>query len=66
MKDILPGLKTKITGWVMALIPVAGMLGYQISPEATGQWIEDSAEWIAGGYVLFGAAVHWFRNLANQ
>lgn len=65
-KGVLPGLKTKITAWVMALAPAAAMLGYDINPEAVADFIEQFSGWIAAGYALLGAAAHYFRNLAGK
>lgn len=66
MKNILPGLKTKISSWTLALAPVAAMLGYNIEPEAVGKFLDDFQVWIASGSLLIGAAAHYFRNLANK
>lgn len=66
MKNILPGLKTKINGWVMALVPVAAMMGWQIDADVIIKLVDDFSGWIASGYLLFGAANHYFRNLANK
>ena len=65
MKDILSGYKTIITGWIMAIIPIAGMIGYEIDPGAVSIWLDEWYRWLAGGYVLLGAAVHWFRSLVD-
>jgi len=61
----LDGYKTIVIGWVTALIPIAGMLGYTIDPEAVTQFINDSWAWIAAGQVGLGAAIQWARNLSK-
>ena len=66
MKDILPGLKTKITGWVVALAPVAALVGFEFDPAQVSQFVEDFFAWIAAGYALAGAAIHFFRDLADK
>jgi hypothetical protein len=63
---MLKGYRTKITGWVMALAPVAAMLGYNVKPEVIGPLLEDSEVWITTGYALGGALVHYFRGLADR
>lgn len=66
MKNILPGLKTKITAWIMALGPVAALIGIEIDPVTVTAFVDDFSGWIASGYVLLGAAAHWFRDLADS
>ncbi len=66
MKDVLPGLKTKINGWVMALIPIASMMGYEFDPEATKEFMEQFWGWLAAGQVGLAALNVKFRNLANK
>lgn len=62
---MLEGYRTKITGWVMAIIPILAMVGIQVDPVAVTQFINDFSAWIGAGYALGGYAVHYFRNLAK-
>jgi hypothetical protein len=64
MKDILPGLKTKINGWIMAILPIIAMIGIEIDPATVQAFLQEFWIWIAGGYALLGSFNHWFRNLA--
>jgi len=66
MKDILAGYKTKTTGWILAAIPIAGMMGYDIDPEAVQLFLERFWGWVAAGFAGLGALNHWFRNLADK
>ena len=66
MKDILPGLKTKINGWIMAVLPILAMLGLQLDPDTVQQFLNDFWAWIAAGYGILGGANHYFRNLAGD
>ncbi len=66
MKDVLPGLKTKLTGWVVALAPALAMLGIEIDPAAVTAWIEEFNRVLLAFFALGGAAIHWFRNLASK
>lgn len=64
MKDILPGKKTIITGWIMALIPILGMLGYNIDPDLVASFLKEFWEALAALFALLGAANTYFRKLA--
>jgi hypothetical protein len=66
MKDVLPGLKTKIVGWVTALAPALAMIGYDYDPAAVGSFIDEFSNQIAGVFVMLGAAIHWFRGMAEK
>ena len=66
MKDILPGYKTKITGWTMALLPMLAMLGYEVDPYMVEVFFADFWKWIAAGYAGLGGLNHFFRNLADK
>ena len=66
MEINLKGYRTKIVGWIMAAIPALGMLGYEIDPVTVETFLHDAGAWIAGGYVLAGSAVHYFRNQAGK
>lgn len=63
---MLKGYKTKAVAWVMALAPVFALIGYEIDPDQVSAWIEQFDTWIAGGYVMLGAAAHWARNQAGK
>ncbi len=66
MGKLLPGLKTKLTGWVVALAPAFAMLGIEIDPAAVTAWIEEFNRVLMALFALGGAAIHWFRNLADK
>ncbi len=63
---MLDGYRTKIVGWVMALAPAFAMAGLAYDPQAITQFIDNFHGWLAAGYGLGGAAVHYFRNQATK
>lgn len=65
MRNVLPGLKTNITTVLLALIPLAGLFGFQIDPEAVTQFVDEFGEWVMAGQVLLGGLGVWFRELGK-
>ena len=66
MRNILPGWKTNITTVLLALIPIAGLFGFQIDPDAVTQFVNDFAGWIQGGLTILGGLGVWFRELGKD
>ena len=66
MKDVLTGYKTKITAWVMALIPLLALLGVNVDKELTLDLVYQWIDVISVVYILLGASAHYFRNLAKK
>ena len=66
MKNLIPGYKTNINTIALALIPILGLAGIQVDPEATTKLINDFGDWIQLGFGILGAAGIYFRSLANN
>lgn len=66
MRRILPGWKTNITTVLLALIPVAGLFGYEIDPDAVTRFLDEFGGWVQGGAGLLGALGIWFRELGKH
>jgi len=65
MKTILPGLKTKIAGYLPVVVAMLAWVGLDIDADQIAQFIENAEAWIIAGLGLYGGVIHWFRNLAN-
>jgi hypothetical protein len=66
VRHILPGWKTNITTILLALIPIAGLFGYELDPAAVSQFVDEFGGWIQSGLGLLGAAGVWFRQLGKR
>jgi len=63
---MLKGYRTKITGWIMALLPLLALAGVQFDQQAFMQLFNQSFDAILVLYTAGGAAVHYFRGQANK
>jgi len=66
MSDFLPGLKTKIMGYVLALGAIIDHVSSNYNPESVDSWLPGVNEWVVAAYVGAGVAINWFRNLAGK
>ncbi|HEC26686.1 MAG TPA: hypothetical protein ENI67_04670 [Gammaproteobacteria bacterium] len=62
---MLKGYRTKITGWVMALLPVIALVVTGFDQQAFMQMFNQSFDAILTLYAVGGALVHYFRSQAN-
>lgn len=61
----LQGLRTKISGYLASLLPVAGVLGYEIDPAFVIEVLSNHGMPLACAQALTSLAVHYYRNEAK-
>ena len=66
LKNVLPGYKTKITAWILAIIPVLGLLGYKVDPVAVTALIDQWYAIIIAVIGALGASASYFRDLSKD
>ena len=66
MKDLLPGWKTNINTIILALIPILGLVGIQVDPDAVTQWIDEFSVALQALFALLAGTGVWFRQLGKR
>ncbi len=66
MKDILPGIKTKIMGWALAIGAMVDHVSAAYNPADIEAWLAGVNERVIIAYAGAGAAIQWFRSLAGK
>ena len=61
----LEGLRTKISGYIASIIPITGVMGYQLDPNMIIELLSNYGVPLACAQFLTSIGVHHFRNKAE-
>lgn len=63
---MVKGNRTKITGWITAILPIVGIFGINVDPEAVVKLVQDLEGTLMAAFAALGGLIHYFRSLADE